>query len=169
MRYTIIFLAISLNSQLYAQDTTTSLLSKETQMFNAICNGDRTTAEKLFASDYITINADGKMKSRNETMQEFDKFKGSTFRLSERMVRRYGQSAIITGKADFYVKSILVAAVYYTEIWVLTENEWKFTGWQGTMTGLPSWYSVIVTAIGLIILFALWSRIKKRRALRAKM
>ena len=147
-----------------AQDTTAQLLAKEKEMFSAVCNGDKPAAEKLFASDYITIDADGKLQSREETMAGFGKFKGSTFALSGQTVRLYGHTAVITGRAVFHVKSILAADVYYTEIWTDRGNGWEFSGWQGTMTGLPSWYPVIGTAILLLLLFVIARWIRKRKA-----
>jgi|GEM_PF-1174411 len=146
------------------QDTTALLLSKEKEMFSAVCNGDKPAAEKLFAPDYVTINADGRMQSRVETMNEFGKFKGSTFRLSDQQIRRYGITAIITGKAQFYIKSIQVAAVHYTEIWVAGANGWQFAGWQGTMTGGPSWYPIIGTAVLVVLIFAVWNWVRKKIA-----
>lgn len=164
MKLIIVFILTSIVYTVAGQDTTALLLSKEKEMFSAVCNGDKPAVEKLFAQDYVTINADGKMQSRAETMAAFGKFKGSTFRLSEQLVRRYGNTAIITGKAKFYIKSIHVAEVYYTEIWVAGVNGWLFTGWQGTMTGTPSWYPVIGTAVLFILLFGIWAWIRKRAA-----
>ncbi len=117
MKYTFLLILSCICYALAGQDTTTQLLAKEKEMFSAICNGDKPAAEKLFAGDYITINADGKLQTREQAMAEFGKFKGSTFDLSEQKVRIYGHTAVITGRAVFHVKSILAADVYYTEIW----------------------------------------------------
>jgi Domain of unknown function (DUF4440) len=113
-----------LYQQLFAQDSPRSdsltqiLTAKEKNMFDIITSGDKPAAEKLFSPDYITINADGVMEGREETMNKFGKFKGSTAELSEKKIRTYGNISIITGKAKFYVKSLLVAETFYTETWV---------------------------------------------------
>ena len=104
MKSVLVLVFIFFTLALTGQDMATALIAKEKEMFWAICNGDKTAAEKLFAPDYITINADGMLQMREEAMAAFGKFKESTFDLSEKMVRLYGHTAIITGKAVFHVK-----------------------------------------------------------------
>jgi len=96
-------------------------------------------------------------------MKTFGKFKGSTFKLSGRRIRTYGDIAVINGRAKFYIKSVLVAEVFYTEIWVYRQGAWGFAGWQGTMTGLPSWYPVMVTAFLLLLFFTIVWLVRRRR------
>jgi hypothetical protein len=122
-------------------------------MFKIILNGDKAAVEKMLGADYITINADGTLQDKNETMRLFGKFKGATATLSDKRIRNYGNLSIITGGAKFYIKSILVAQVFYTETWIFRNGKWDFIGWQGTMTGLPSWYPLIITIIGLVLLY----------------
>jgi len=73
---------------------------------------------------------------------------------------------VLTGRGKFYFKSLLVAEVLYSQVWVLRDGRWQFVNWTGTMTGLPSWYPVIFTGIvflGLILLVR-WMRRKKKAA-----
>ncbi|HEY6956883.1 MAG TPA: nuclear transport factor 2 family protein [Flavisolibacter sp.] len=93
--------------------------------------------------DYITINADGVMADKKETMTQNanrDTTKPNPFAMvtetktSDRKVRKYGDLAIITGKAEFMGGTNKLAEVYYTEIWRKKNNKWLFDGWQGTMT-----------------------------------
>jgi uncharacterized membrane protein YhdT len=118
--------------------------------------------KKLFAQDYVTINADGTMQEKEETMKTFGKFKGSTAKLSDKKIRIYDNVAIINGRAKFYVKGILVAGIFYTETWAYRQSNWEFIGWQGTMTGLPSWYPVIVTLLLLVICYFIIRLIVKK-------
>ena len=131
------------------------LIGKEKEMFDAIVNGDKPAAEKLFGRDYVTINADGTMANWEETMKTFGGFKGATYALSDKKIRTYQDIAIITGGAKFYMKGILAAQIFYTETWVLRGADWQFIGWQGTMTGLPTWYPIIMTLLLLGILYLL--------------
>jgi len=73
------------------------LTGKEAEMFKVISIGDKAAAEKMFGADYITINADGTLQDKNETMRLFGKFKGSTATLSDKRIRNYGNLSIITG------------------------------------------------------------------------
>lgn len=93
--------------------------------------------------DYITINADGVMADKKETMDinaNRDTTKPNPFALvtetktSQRKVRKYGDVAIINGKAEFMGATNKLAEVYYTEIWHRKNSKWMFDGWQGTMT-----------------------------------
>ncbi len=138
------------------------LIGKEQEMFDVISSGNTPAAEKLFGQEYITINADGTMQEKEETMKTFGKFKGSTAKLSDKKIRIYDNVAIINGRAKFYVKQILVAEIFYTESWAYRQSDWEFIGWQGTMTGLPSWYPVIVTLLLLIILYFIIRLVKRK-------
>lgn len=138
------------------------LINKEADMFHNILTGDKASADKMIGNDYITINADGVMQNKIEMMKTFGKFKGATAKLFDKRIRIYGNLSIITGRAKFYLKSILVADVFYTETWVYRDNRFYFIGWQGTMTGLPSYYPLTLAALGLIILYIVFSIIKKR-------
>ena len=145
------------------------LIGKEAEMFHAMTTGDRVAAERIIGPDYITINADGVMEDRAEMMKTFGKFKGATFTLSDKRIRTYGDIAIITGGAKFYIKSILAAKVFYTETWIYRNNQWYFIGWQGTMTGISSYYSIILTILGLVFLyFIAWLIIRKTTRRRLK-
>jgi hypothetical protein len=93
--------------------------------------------------DYITINADGVMADKKQTMEQIairNTTKTNPFamvtetRTSDRKVRKYGDIAIITGKAEFMGGANKLAEVYYTEIWRKKNDKWMFDGWQGTMT-----------------------------------
>src|ERR1700754_2637617 len=75
------------------------LTAKEAEMFNVVLSGDKAAAEKMFAEDYMTINADGTLQDKNETMRLFGKFKGATATLSDKRIRNYGNLSIITGGA----------------------------------------------------------------------
>jgi len=129
------------------------LISKEAEMFSAVLTADRPATDKMVGQDYITIDADGKLQNKIQMMKNFGKFKGATAALSDKQIRSFGNLSIITGRAKFYMKSMLVAEVFYTETWVYRNAKWEFIGWQGTMTGLPSYYPVIFTLLGLILVY----------------
>jgi hypothetical protein len=150
--------------QLVLSDSLAALLNlKENEMFSVITNGNKEAAEKLIAQEYITINADGVMEGKENTIKTLGKFKGSTAKLSDKKIRIYDNTVIINGKAKFYLKQILVAEIFYTEIWNYRNRQWQFIGWQGTMTGIPSYYPVIVTIIVLLLLHLIIKVISRKR------
>jgi hypothetical protein len=162
-----LFLFTCLNTysqELLPSDSLTAVLtSKESEMFSIITNGNKEAAEKLIGQDYITINADGVMEGKENTLKTIGKFKGSTASLSDKKIRVYRNVAIINGKAKFYLKQILVAQIFYTEIWNYRNEQWQFIGWQGTMTGLPSYYPVITTIIIILLLYLIIRLIIRKR------
>ena len=161
--------SLFLSQRIYSQklvlsDSLTALLkSKENEMFSVITNGNKEAAEKLIAQEYITINADGVMERKENTIKTLGKFKGSTAKLSDKKIRVYDNIAIINGKAKFYLKQILVAEIFYTEIWNYRNQQWQFIGWQGTMTGVPSYYPIIVTIIVLLLLYLIIKVISRKQ------
>jgi hypothetical protein len=90
--------------------------------------------------DYITVDADGAMHAKSEVLSTMDPAKKKMFeavtdtKLSERKVRKYGDIAIINGRAEFFVSGAPAASVYYTEIWHKKNGKWFFNGWHGTFT-----------------------------------
>jgi hypothetical protein len=138
------------------------IVGKEAEMFRVVLTGDRAAAEKMIGEDYMTINADGVMQNKPDMMKTFGGFKGATVTLFDKRIRTYGNLAIITGGAKFYIKSILAAKIFYTETWIYRDGHWFFIGWQGTLTGLPSYYPIIFTALGFIVLYILVRLILKR-------
>jgi len=145
------------------------LIINEAKMFQNVLTADRASADKMIGEDYITINADGVMESKAEMMKTFGRFKGATAKLFDKRIRTYGNLSIITGRAKFYLKSVLVAEVFYTETWVYRNNQFNFIGWQGTMTGLPSYYPIMFSVLLLVIFyFAGRLILRKRRKLKLK-
>lgn len=113
------------------------LETAETKMFNEIIKfGDYWKTD--IADDYVTINADGVMQTKAESMADTAHrkiFTGlSSTKLSERKVRKYGDVAIVNGKAQFIMGDKMAAEVFYTEIWLKKDGKWFFNGWQGTAT-----------------------------------
>jgi hypothetical protein len=93
--------------------------------------------------DYVTINADGAMADKKQTIEQIairNTSKSNPFamvtdtRTSARKVRKYGNIAIINGKAEFMAGANKLAEIYYTEIWRKKDGKWMFNGWQGTLT-----------------------------------
>ena len=154
-----------------AQDSLTvvelgNLAAAEKSMFEIMGRADEQAFLQIAGDDYFTINADGVALDRAGALKLLSKFKGSTSKRSEQRTRIFGHTAVLTGRGKFYFKSLLVAEVLYSQVWVLRDGRWQFVNWTGTMTGLPSWYPVIFTGIvflGLILLVR-WMRRKKKAA-----
>ena len=112
------------------------LAKAEQAMFDASSAGDSAAFRKICGTDYYTINADGTAHNLEETIPFVPRFKGSRGELSEQTQRIFGNLAIRTGRAKFYVGAQQVAEVLYSTGWIYRDNRWQFIHWQGTMTGM---------------------------------
>jgi hypothetical protein len=134
------------------QETIKQLSDEQKRMFEMFSNGDTETFLKITGDDYLAINADGTYMNKTQSVELIPKFKGSTYDILEQTDRIYGNVAISTGRAKFYLSSILVADVYFNQTWIYRDNRWQFIFWQGSMTGAPKSYLIYVTLIGTLLL-----------------
>ena len=170
MKQTLLLLiALSLSGRAVAAPETLSaadlarLDAAEQAMFASFGRGDASAFGQLAGEDYLTINADGVMLGKADALKLVPKFKGATTTLSGQHRRVYGTTAVSAGRAQFRMKGVLMAEIYYTQVWVLRDGRWQFVHWQGTMTGLPSWYPVILTSILGLLLIAIGAWLRRRR------
>lgn len=171
MIHKLLLVGLVLVSGLVAAQTTSlpataaaQLDSMERVMFNATQNAE--VFGSLMGDDYITLNADGVMENKVQTLDMVRNHplpKADTILFSDQTQRLYGTIAIRTGRAKVYKAGIVLADFIYTQTWVYRDNRWQFIGWQGTMTGWPKYYPVLITLIlaGLAALLLWW--VMKRR------
>ena len=144
------------------QETIKQLSNEQKRMFEMFSNGDTETFLKITGDDYLAINADGTYMNKTQSVELIPKFKGSTYDILEQTDRIYGNVAISTGRAKFYLSSILVADVYFNQTWIYRDNRWQFIFWQGSMTGAPKNYLIYVTLIGTLLLGGLMVVVVRR-------
>ncbi|GAB3037919.1 hypothetical protein GCM10027185_45370 [Spirosoma pulveris] len=121
----------------------------------------------IMGDDYITLNADGVMENKAQTLDMVRNHplpKADAMQVSRQTQRVYGTVAIRTGQAKVYKAGLLLADFIYTQTWVYRNNRWQFIGWQGTMTGWPKHYPVLLTlVVAGLTMFGLWRRISRRK------
>jgi len=144
------------------QETIKQLSNEQKRMFEMFSNGDTETFLKITGDDYLAINADGTYMNKTQSVELIPKFKGSTYDILEQTDRIYGNVAISTGRAKFYLSSILVADVYFNQTWIYRDNRWQFIFWQGSMTGAPKSYLIYATLIGTLLLGGLMVVVVRR-------
>ncbi len=109
----------------------------ENKMFNAMLAHDMAYWKNNVSDDYITINADGVMQTKEEAVADHARakmFEGVTYKILDRKIRLYGNVAIINGRSQYLMGDKLMAEVFHTEIWRKEKGKWMFNGWQGTLT-----------------------------------
>jgi len=145
-----------------------SLHEAQHRMFETFGAGDGALLESFTGSDYITINADGALMDREGMMALLPKFKGSTTEVIGQQDRLYGDLAVSTGRAKFRFGSFLVADVYFTQLWIYRQGAWSYIGWQGTMTGAPRYYSIILLLAGVGLVLAVTWFVRRRNRMKRK-
>src|SRR6478736_9678418 len=80
------------------------LEAAEAKMFDAILKYDPAYWRDYVPNDYITINADGVMQTKEQILADSARknlFSGVSYKLFDRKIRIYGDVAIINGRSQF--------------------------------------------------------------------
>src|SRR4051812_16886527 len=107
-----------------SQETLNQLKTEQKGMFELFSKGDVEGFKKLAGDDYLTINADGTYLDKTRMLDLIPTFKGSRSEIVEQTDRIYNNLAISTGRAKYYLGSILVADIYFTQSWIYRDNRW---------------------------------------------
>src|SRR5213594_4371762 len=88
------------NKDIYTQKDEKDVLQIEDQWAAALQNGDTATLERLLASNYTFVDADGKTLSKAQEIARYKsgEVKFDSFAVSDRNVIIYIGGAIVTGK-----------------------------------------------------------------------
>jgi len=108
----------------------------EENMFNAIKTNDP-NFWKTVSDSYITINADGVMANKQQSISDSLRrkmFTGIDHKLFDHTIKVFGNVGICNGRAQFFMQNQMVAEIYYTAIFRKENGNWIYEGWQGTMT-----------------------------------
>jgi hypothetical protein len=109
----------------------------EAAMFKSVQDYNTPYFASIMSDDYITINSDGVMMNKTQTIADSAHRKmlsGYACQLSEKTTKVYGNVAIINGKAQVIMQGKMMVEFLFTEIWAKEKGKWMFSGWQGTMS-----------------------------------
>lgn len=103
----------------------------------AVVRADTEALEKHTSADYAFINRSGQLRGRAQTMDAIKSgvTKISSFKISDLTVHAYGNSAIVTGRAD--IKGTLEGKdssgpVMFTRVYVKQNGRWLAVSYQQT-------------------------------------
>ena len=128
---------ISFGQKKVSEAVIKELETAETKMFDAVLKYDTVYWKDYVPDDYITVNADGVMQTKEQILADSSRknlFAGVSYKLFDRKIRLYGDVAIINGRSQYLMGDKILGEVYHTEIWIKEKGEWMFDGWQGTYT-----------------------------------
>jgi len=137
----ILSLAVLLNAA-WAASAEEELKKLETDRAAAVVKGDVATLEKQTSDDYTLINMNGQMSDKSQMVNAFKtgQSKLTSDALSDMKVRVYGNTAVITGKAD--VNGTLggkdaTGQIMFTRVYVKKGGQWQSVAFQQTRVSNP--------------------------------
>ena len=104
----------------------------------AIVHGNVQTMDKLLADDYIAISANGTLQSKEQTLANLKagKVQFKTIDLSDRKVRFYGKTALVTSRAAITgntEEGDISGDYRFTRVYVRDDSgEWKIVSFEAS-------------------------------------
>ena len=133
---------VVLLSAAWAASAEEELKKLETDRAAAVVKGDVATLEKQTSDDYTLINMNGQMSDKSQMVNAFKtgQSKLTSDELSDMKVRVYGNTAVITGKAD--VNGTLggkdaTGQIMFTRVYVKKGGQWQSVAFQQTRISNP--------------------------------
>jgi ketosteroid isomerase-like protein len=137
-----VFVVTALLASAWGQDVQEQLKKMEMDRAVAVVNADVATLDKTTSDDYVFVNMNGRMAGKSEMIEGFKsgQSKLTSEELSDLKVRVYGNTAVVTGKAD--VKGTLGGAdatgqILFTRVYVKKDGRWQSVSLQQTRAANP--------------------------------
>ena len=120
-----------------AQDARQDILAADARRFTAMVQGDQAALDGLLADDLTYTHSSGQMESKAQFLESLrsGKLRYLSAQPSDQAVRLYGDTAVVTGRAEIKANNQgqeLVLSLRFTEVWVKSGGTWKLTAWQST-------------------------------------
>ncbi len=126
----------------WAANIEEELKKLETDRAAAAVKADVATLEKQTADDYTFINLHGQMSDKSQMVNAFKtgQTKLTADEVSDMKVRVYGNTAVITGKAD--IKGTVggkdaSGQIMFTRVYVKKGGSWQSVAFQQTLVSNP--------------------------------
>ncbi|HLZ40199.1 MAG TPA: nuclear transport factor 2 family protein [Candidatus Sulfotelmatobacter sp.] len=121
------------------QETIREVIDMEHQAKEASLRRDPEFPEKALSDDYVAISPLGQVTTKKEAIsaRKSGQLRYETIDVSDMVVRLYGDTAIVTARAD--VKGHQLGEDFsgpyrYTRVWVRRSGRWQAVSYQATVT-----------------------------------
>lgn len=123
-------------------DSTTGVAAElreiENQLAAAWVAGDRSVHERVLAEDWTVIDAQGRIRSKHQVLEEMFRpgERDISGRIDEVKVRPYGDWAIVTGKTHVegrYEGNDIKVTLRFMDVFRRTEGKWQVVASQATL------------------------------------
>lgn len=120
-----------------AQDARQEILAADARRFAAMVQGDQAALDGLLAHDLTYTHSSGQVETKAQFQESLrsGKLRYQSAQPSGQEVRLYGDTAVVTGRADVKVTNQgqeLALSLRFIEVWVKSNGAWKLTAWQST-------------------------------------
>jgi ketosteroid isomerase-like protein len=129
----------SIGASLGDQETIREVVDMERQAKEASLRRDPEFPQKALAEDYVAISPLGQVTTKQEAIsaRKSGQLRYETIDVSDMVVRLYGDTAIVTARAD--VKGHQLGEDFsgpyrYTRVWVRRSGRWQAVSYQATVT-----------------------------------
>jgi ketosteroid isomerase-like protein len=137
-----VFVVTTLLTSAWAQDVEEQLKKLEIDRADAVVKSDVGRLDKQTSDDYMLITMNGRVSDKSQMLDGFKsgQSKLTTEDLSDLKVRVYGNTAVVTGKAD--IKGTLggqdaTGQIFFTRVYVKKDGRWQSVSLQQTRVSNP--------------------------------
>jgi ketosteroid isomerase-like protein len=137
-----VFVVTTLLTSAWAQDVEEQLKKLEIDRADAVVKSDVGRLDKQTSDDYMLITMNGRVSDKSQMLDGFKsgQSKLTTEDLSDLKVRVYGNTAVVTGKAD--IKGTLggqdaTGLIFFTRVYVKKDGRWQSVSLQQTRISNP--------------------------------
>lgn len=115
------------------------IVEMERQAKEASIHRDADFSQRTLAEDYVAITPLGQVTTKQDTVsaRKSGQLRYDTINVSDMVVRVYGDTAIVTARADVKGRQLgedFSGPYRYTRIWVRRMGHWQAVSYQATVT-----------------------------------
>lgn len=119
--------------------TIRQILELERESKDAALRRDAAFTERILADDYVAIGPLGDVITKADTIaaRKRAQLHYDSIAYSEMVVRVYGNTAVVTARADVMGKDLgedFSGPYRFTRVWVKHQGQWKTVSYQATVT-----------------------------------
>lgn len=121
------------------EEVVREIVDLERQAKDAAIHRDAAFSERTLAEDYVAISPLGQVISKAETVaaRKTAQLRYDSIEVTEMVVRLYGNTAVVTGRADVKGKELgeeFSGPYRFTRVWVRRNGHWQTVSYQATVT-----------------------------------
>jgi len=110
---------------------------------SAVLSANTKALDALLADDYMGITPSGTIQNKDDTLQNLrsGRFHFDLLTISDRKVRFYGSTSVVTSLADIQAKTAdgpVTGSFRYTRVWVRNaQGQWKIVSFEASQITAP--------------------------------